>query len=562
MSTVLDEKFRASTNFFKSDLVLQHYLHSILGVRSLAYFLEKLDKLGELSATELSVLSLTADKFSPVLQKRNFYGENIDKIDFHPAYLRMKEIAIQSEMLRIKWEPDLRQRFSGDRHKLGFSAGFLFAMSESGLYCPLCMTDGAALLIDKYCDETDKNRLMPRIYAQDVEEFYSGAMFLTEKNAGSDVGAINTLATHHKSNIWKLKGEKWFCSNAGAEIIFVLARTNPDIPGTKGLGIFLLESKLADGSKNNYEIVRLKDKLGTRSMASGEIILNDAQAILVGEIGEGFKIMTDMINLSRLYNSVAAVSATRRAVIEAFQFLSYRSAFGKNVLEHSLVRFKLFELGALYLGNFYSLWTAIEMLDLAENDANEILRVLTPMLKKSTAEQAVYIIREAMELMGGIGYIEDGVMPKIFRDALVLPIWEGTGNIMILDMLRVTQKSEGWMILVKNMLSIFENWQKRDKENSYIWEKAKIEIENLNKNFKLLLHTKGELIEIKAKFYFEKLTDYFQLYCLLKNYDEQSSLWIDKALVFYFNRLSLHDKEKYDYLPSVEDITKLIAWNF
>ena len=329
MKTVLDSDFRPSSNFFKSDLVLQHSLNSVLGVRSLAYISEKLDRLGALAATELSELSMTAEKCPPVLQKRNFYGENIDNINFHPAYRRMKEIAIESEMLRIKWEPGLRQRFDGDRHKLGFAAGFLFAMSESGLYCPLCMTDGVALLIDKYCDEVDKNRLMPHIYSDDINDFFTGAMFLTEKNAGSDVGAINTIATHHQDKIWKLSGEKWFCSNASAEKIFTLARTN-DQPGTKGLGIFLLEHKLPDGNKNNYEFVRLKDKLGTRSMASGEIILHEARATLVGEEGAGFKIMTDMINLSRLYNSVAAVSSIRRAIIEAYQFLSFRTTFGKN----------------------------------------------------------------------------------------------------------------------------------------------------------------------------------------------------------------------------------------
>jgi acyl-CoA dehydrogenase len=565
MKTVLNLNFKVSTNFFKSDAILNHYLQNNLSARGLAYIFDKLETLGALAATELTELSKTADKYSPILQKRNFYGENVDQINFHPAYKRMKEIAIQSEMLRIKWEPELRQRFAGDRHKMGFSAGFLFAMSESGLYCPLCMTDGAALLIDEYCDESDKNRLMPHIYTQDVEEFYTGAMFLTEKNAGSDVGSINTLATHYKSNIWKLNGEKWFCSNASAEIIFALARTNTDIQGTKGLGIFLLEPHLLDGSKNGYEIVRLKEKLGTRSMASAEILLKDAQAILVGEERGGFKIMTDMINLSRLYNSVAAVSASRRALVETYQFLSFRSAFGKNVLEHSLVRLKLFELGAICLGNFYALWTTIELLDNSEVedfDSKELLRILTPLLKKSTAEQAVYIIREAMELMGGIGYIEDGVIPKLFRDVLVLPIWEGTGNVMILDMLRAVQKSDGLNVLVNKMLNTFRKKQDKNPDNAYIWDNLQHRIYNLKKDWNIIQNATGDIKELKAKYFFEELTNYYQLFCILKNYDEHSKEWIDISLNFYFDKLNLNDKKNTEYVPNSAEIQKLISWDF
>jgi acyl-CoA dehydrogenase len=562
MNSVLDSDFRSSSNFFKSDLVLQHYLHSVLGVRSLAYVSEKLDRLGTQAATELSELSMTADKFPPVLQKRNFYGENIDKINFHPAYKRMKEIAIESEMLRIKWEPALRQRFEGDRHKLGFSAGFLFAMSESGLYCPLCMTDGVALLIDKYCDEVDKNRLVPHIYSDNVDDFFTGAMFLTEKNAGSDVGAIKTVATHFKDKIWKLSGEKWFCSNASAEIIFTLARTG-DQPGTKGLGIFLLEPELPEGGRNYFEIVRLKDKLGTRSMASGEIILNEARAILVGEEGAGFKIMTDMINLSRLYNSVAAVSSARRAIIEAYQFLSFRTTFGKNTLNHALVRIKLFEIGSLYLGNFYALWSTIDQLDRSESeesDATEMLRILTPMLKKSTAEQAVYIVREAMELMGGIGYIEDGVMPKILRDTLVLPIWEGAGNIMILDMIRAVRNSKGLSRITGQILELFQKWEKNDVANKLLWQEYQVDLQFIQNEIENSFKLPQDLLEVSAKRNFEKLTQYYQLYSLVLNYDEESKAWLDTAIRFYHYSLSKGNDAFSDYIPTDSEIKSLISW--
>ena len=234
-NTVLDQNYRLSNNFYESDIVLQHYLNTRLSVRSLAGFSETLIETGKKAATELSSLSQLADKFGPEHKKRNFYGENVDEIVFHPAYHKMLEIALESQMLRLKWEPELRSRFEGERHKMGFAAGFLFAMSESGQYCPLCMTDGVALLIDRYCNNEDKERLMPRIYTNNVNELYTGAMFLTEKSGGSDVGANQVTAVQLYDNIWHLNGEKWFCSNANAEIIFVLARTKPELTGTKGL---------------------------------------------------------------------------------------------------------------------------------------------------------------------------------------------------------------------------------------------------------------------------------------------------------------------------------------
>jgi acyl-CoA dehydrogenase len=465
----------------------------------------------------------------------------------------------------MKWEPELRSRFAGERNRMSFATGFLFAMSESGLYCPLCMTDGVALLIDRYCKDADKERLMPRIYTDKPDELYTGAMFLTEKAGGSDVGANLVRADHKSEDRWLLNGEKWFCSNANAEIIFALARTNPEIKGTRGLGIFLLEPKLPDGSKNAMELVRLKDKLGTRSMASGEFLLNNAEATLVGGETEGFKIMTDMINLSRLYNSVAAISAFRRALIEAFQYLSFRNSFGKNALEHALLRTKLYELGALYLANFYTTWRAIEALDNAENgDRAELslLRMLTPMVKKSTAETAVYAVRESMELMGGMGYIEDGVMPKTMRDVMVLPIWEGAGNIMVLDMLRAMLKTEGLTVMLSEIETIFSAWATSDTENQEKWQKSIDGLRALEGLLSQLSKEDKDVMEASAKPAFSKLTEYYQLYCLLRYFDEDSAAWINPAIEFYLDKLQPNQYLKTEKVPSVEDIQALIAWSF
>ncbi len=564
-NSVLQPGKRVSENFYESDMILQHYLQTRLSARSLAYMSERLTKLGALAAGEMNELSLTADKNGPVLQKRNFYGETVDEIIFHPAYKRMTEIAIASDMFRVKWEPELRARFSEERHRLGFSAGFLFAMSESGLYCPLCMTDGVAVLIDRYCSETDKERLLPRIYSSDIDYFYTGAMFLTEKAGGSDVGSNQVTATYKSEDRWLLNGEKWFCSNANADIIFVLARTRPEISGTKGLGIFLLESKLPDGSKNSMDLVRLKNKLGTRSMASGEYLLRDAEGSLVGGETDGFKIMTDMINLSRLYNSIAAIAGMRRGIIEVYQYLTFRISFGKSALEHALIRTKFLELGSLYLGNFYCTWRAVEALDAAE-DGNKteaaLLRLLTPMVKKATAGTAVYAVRESMELMGGIGYIEDGVLPKTMRDVMVLPIWEGAGNIMVLDMLRAMLKSEGLSVMLSEMEILYSAWSAKDIENELLWQKIISELRALEALLEQLPNEEQDVMEATAEIAFNRLTEFYQLYCLLRYYDEDSAVWLDTAIRFYLNRLQLVNVPQMATAPSVEEVKSLIGWNF
>jgi alkylation response protein AidB-like acyl-CoA dehydrogenase len=440
---VLLEGFRTSNNFYRSDLWLQKLWKVVFPGEVLSRLEPLLDGMGAVAATEMDALASAADKNPPELIHRNWYGEDMQEIRFHPAYWKLQDIAVNSGMFRLKWHPETRRFYEGYRHAAGFAIGFFYAMAENGLYCPLCMTDGAALLIEKYGDEEDRNRLLPRVATHDPKAFITGAMFLTEKSGGSDVGANSTTATQTAGRWYKLNGEKWFCSNANADMAFVLARTRPDVPGTRGLSIFLVEPRLPDGSPNPRRMIRLKDKLGVRSMASAEILLTDTLGKLYGEEGEGFKIMADMINLSRLYNAVTAVADMRRALAEAWQFLNYRLTFGKPALSHALMRQKWLQLLYLYLGDLVLVWRTIQAYDRAEqgqSDEARLARLLTPMIKKGTAENSVYIVRECMELIGGMGYIEDGIIPRLMRDCMVLPIWEGAGNIMVLDMLRALRK--------------------------------------------------------------------------------------------------------------------------
>ncbi len=411
---VLDNDYKPSQDFWKSDRILSHFLKKELPTGNWNYLKPLLSQLGKTAATVMDELSLTADKQGPVLKKRNHLGETVNEIVFHPYYNELLKIAVESGLFQVKWSNDTKERNGQYLHRMGFGLAFLYGMGDASVPCPLCMTDGAARLIDRYAKSEDVERLLPHIFTKNVERLYTGAMFLTEKSGGSDVGANLVEAEHMEGDYYKLNGEKWFCSNANADLMLVLARTNPEIEGTKGLSIFLVERQNPDGSKNEMDVIRLKDKLGVRSMASAEIMLTNTLGKRLGKEGEGFKIMADMINLSRLWNSVIAISSFRRCLAEAYQFLSHRHTFGKRALEHALVRTKLEELSAHYVADFYLTWKTIRTLDEADNGKKEsqhLVRLLTPMVKKKTAETAVYGIRESMEWGTRLH-----VIPKFMRD--------------------------------------------------------------------------------------------------------------------------------------------------
>ncbi|MGM0546301.1 MAG: acyl-CoA dehydrogenase family protein [Bacteroidota bacterium] len=451
---VLTDDYRTSQNFYKSDIILRDYVRRYFSEEAQQFLDGKLDQLGAVAATKMDDLSQKADKNGPVLKKRNKFGKDIDEVEFHPAYWDLMDIAAESEMFYLKYHPDKKGEFEENRHQMGFALGQLYAMSELGQYCPHCMTDGAALLIEQFGDAEDKKRLLPKLGARSGVELFSGAMFLTEKSGGSDVGINLCTAEQVDGKHYRLNGEKWFCSNVNADVIMALARTGPVEKGTRGLSLFLVEKELPNAERNPIEIIRLKDKLGVRSMASAEVRFNDTIGKRLGEEGEGFKVMTNMINISRNYNSVAALAGYRRSIIEAWQYLNHRKTFGKQAVEHALIREKFYELGSKYLADFLLVWRGLRAMDAAENgdkDEQHLLRMLTPMAKWWSAENGVYCVRECMELMGGNGYIEDFVMPKLLRDVNVLPIWEGSGNIIVLDMLRATKKSHGLDIIFEKI---------------------------------------------------------------------------------------------------------------
>jgi alkylation response protein AidB-like acyl-CoA dehydrogenase len=336
---------------------------------------------------------------------------------------------------------------------------YLFAQAEFGLLCPVSMTDSLTRTLRKFGDPGLVARFIDALTTQDMAEHAQGAMFITERAAGSDVGATSVTASPGEDGTWRLSGEKWFCSNADAELAMVMARREGAPEGIKGVSLFLMPRTLPDGQPNSYRIVRLKDKLGTRSMASGEISLQGASAWLVGDPDAGFRQMADMINNSRLSNGVRSAGMMRRAVTESLFIAHERVAFGKRLIDMPLMRRELAKLVVpteQARAMMFQTAEALRRSDAGEDGAYALLRILTPLIKFRACRDARKVTGDAMEVRGGCGYIEDFPDARLLRDSHLGSIWEGTSNIVALDVLRAGKREGSFEALENHVAKLLD----------------------------------------------------------------------------------------------------------
>lgn len=429
-------------NAFLGDRSLTALLDLYLSSSDIEVLTPALSRLGVLVGGRLDELAHAADRNPPVLHHRDRRGDDRQWIEKHPAYVEMERIGFGAfAMAAMSHRPALGL----DRpvpHAAKYAVQYLFAQAEFGLLCPISMTDALTRTIRRYADPALVERYLPGLIADDLEHQVQGAMFMTERAAGSDVGATVTRAVPDGDG-WRLHGDKWFCSNADAGLALVLARPDGAPPGIKGVSLFLLPRELPQGGRNAYRIVRLKDKLGTRSMASGEIVMEGALAWMVGPPGQGFVQMAEMINQSRLSNAVRSAGMMRRALREALAVAHGRTAFGRRLIDLPLQRRQLLKLmlpaeQALSMVMYTA--DALARADAGEAEGTALRRILTPLVKFRVCRDARKVTGDAMEARGGVGYIEEWAEPRLVRDAHLGSIWEGTSNIVALDVLRAARK--------------------------------------------------------------------------------------------------------------------------
>src|SRR5712671_6819373 len=424
----------AGQNFYAIDRGLRDLLKLHLTPDDFRRLEPHFDRLGALAGGRLDELARIADRHPPVLHPRDRFGRDEDWIDYHSSYREMEKIAFGDF------------QFHAMSHRGGalgmdrplpavakYALQYLFVQAEFGLMCPISVTDTSIHLIRKFADAQLKEYLLPRMLSADMATQWKGTQFMTERAGGSDVGAIETVA-RLQDGAWRLCGDKWFCSHA--DVALLLARPEGAPAGTKGLALFALPRRLKDGSRNAYRIVRLKDKLGTRSMASGEILLEGALAYLVGRADQGLKQMMEQVNLSRLSHGVRAAAMMRRCINEAMTCARTRIAFCKTIIDYPLLRRQLLKIALpaeQSLSMFLFAAHAMDRANAGNKDAESVLRILTPLLKFRACRDNIPVATGAMEVRGGNGYIEEWVQARLVRDAHIGVLWEGTSNINALD---------------------------------------------------------------------------------------------------------------------------------
>lgn len=402
-----------------------------------------LARLGGLAGGELDELALSADKNPPTLKARSRTGRDEQQIVKHPAYVALEKVAFADYGLAamshrggvLGWPAPMPPAAK-------YALSYLLVQAEFGLCCPLSMTDSLTRTLRKFGSPALVDRYLEQLTTQDFDALSQGAMFMTEQGAGSDIAATEVRAAPD-GEAYRLWGDKWFCSNPDAGLAMVLARIDGAPSGMSGVSLFLLPRTLDDGRTNDYRILRLKDKLGTRSMASGEIRLEGARAWLVGEAGRGFQQMADMVNNSRLSNGMRAAGLMRRACTEALFVARERRAFGRRLIDLPLMRRQLLKLLLPTEQARTMLFQAADALrrsDGGEEGTYALTRILTPLIKFRACRDARRVTGDAMEVRGGCGYIEEWSDPRLLRDAHLGSIWEGTSNIVALDVIRAIRR--------------------------------------------------------------------------------------------------------------------------
>ncbi len=432
-------------NFYRADPAFQQLLDLYLPGDLRAHMEPHFDNLGELAGGRLDELSRIAERHEPILHERDRFGRDEEWIEYHPSYKEMEKIALHDFGMHamnnragvFDWPEKMP-------YIVKYAMQYLYVQGEFSIMCPISVADTSAFLFLRYADDELKARYKDRLLTQDMEEVWMGSQFMTEKIGGSDVGVLDSVARFDpdaedgtgKKGHWRVSGEKWFCSHADGDVAMILARPEDAGPGTRGLGLFMMPRYLEDGTKNSYRILRLKPKMGTKSMASGEIRMDDAIAYPLGDLNKGFKQMMDQVSFSRLSHGVRAAAMMRRCLNESMVMANTRRAFGQTLNDIPLMRRQLLKIMVpteQSLSMFAATAQAVDRAHAGDEKAEQLLRIMTPIYKFRACRDNIRVATAAMEVRGGLGYIEEWINARLVREAHVGTLWEGTSNIIGLD---------------------------------------------------------------------------------------------------------------------------------
>ena len=480
-------------NQYNDDSLLRSYLRWRLPSNVLAGVEPELRRLGQRAVSDIQALGEEAEQSPPRHIPFDAWGKRVDRIETSDAWRELDRISAAEGIVATAYE-----RAHGAYSRIDqFARLYLFAPSSALYSCPLAMTDGAARFLEVYGDDSTRG-VFAHLTSRDPRQFWTSGQWMTERSGGSDVASTSTVAKCQSGDDYRLYGLKWFTSATTSQVAMTLARIEGAPAGGSGLSVFLVTVRDRDGSLRNIRVERLKDKLGTRALPTAELTLEGTPARLVGGAGDGIRKISTLFNITRVYNAVAAVAGMRRAIALATDYARRRVAFGKPLIEQPLHIETLAEMTLQLRAGFLLAFRVVELLGKEEcGEATEsdlqLLRLLTPVAKLYTAKQAVAVASEAVEAFGGAGYVEDTGIPRLLRDAQVLPIWEGTTNVLSLDTLRAIQKADALAAWIGDMQ------QRLGRVSGKSADRIAAALRSIEAFFAKASTDKGSLIELSAR---------------------------------------------------------------
>lgn len=434
-------------NLFETDTVLREAVTREGGTPHVAALTTYGARMG---SAEAIAWGFEANRNPPELKLFDRYGQRIDEVNFHPAYHRLMELGLGSGFASTAWNAN------NAGHVAHAALLFMTAQTEQGVCCPMTMTYAAVPALkhggekaSPWIEKILQGKYDPASKPASQKQGVTIGMAMTEKQGGSDVRANTTKAESNGDGTYTLNGHKWFCSAPMCDAFLTLAYTD------KGLGCFLVPRWTGNGERNAMHIQRLKDKLGDRANASSEIEYHGAEAVLLGEEGRGVRTIIEMVHHTRLDCTVAPAAFMRQALVQALWHTSHRSAFQKKLVDQPLMARVLADLA---LESEAATQLAFRMAGgfdgTAASQTEALLsRIMTPIGKYWLNKRVVNFVYEAMECHGGAGYIEETMLPRLFRQSPLNSIWEGSGNVICLDVLRaLTREPETFRILVEELM--------------------------------------------------------------------------------------------------------------
>lgn len=425
-------------NQYEDDAALRGCLRRLLPPEVLRAIEPELLDMGARAGDELYALQRADRLNEPRHTPWDAWGNRIDHVALTPLWQVCEPLAARAGLVAAGHEP-AHGRWSRAHQ---FALVYLFTPSSDLYSCPLAMTDGAATALAHSGNAVLKARALPHLMARDPAQFWTSGQWMTESTGGSDVGLSETLARRDANGSWRLHGRKWFTSSVASQMALTLARPEGNPAGGKGLALFFVQVRDAQGRLNGITVNRLKDKLGTRKVPTAELMLEGTLAEPVAGLADGVRHMAPMLNITRTWNSVSSVAYMRRALALARDYADRRLAFGALLRDKPLHRDTLEGMQAEFDAALQLTFHLVECLgrvEAGEGGGQALLRLLTPIVKLTTAKQCVSVCSEALECFGGAGYVEDTGLPALLRDAQVFPIWEGTTNVLSLEALRAAR---------------------------------------------------------------------------------------------------------------------------